>query len=196
MKKLVVLFIIFFTNVSFANIYINTPNFKPYIGINAGFNIANYTVQIDDLDKEYVSATINAGARIGRNFGIELFFSHSSTNSLDYIYDYYTVNHELYFQSLGFNIYGYYGITSNFDFFTTFGVANYRIENTFDYFDNIVVTEEKRTFDNTSTRLGIGFMYTFPGDKVSMLVQYQYMPINTTFINNMSEFSIGARYTF
>ena len=138
MKKFLILFVVFFTNSAFANIYINTPNFNPYVGINAGFNVANYTIQ-SNLDNEFISATINAGARIGNNFGVELFFSHTSTNTLDYIYSYYTVNHELYLQSFGFNIYGYYGITKEFDFFTTFGVANYYIQNTFDYFDGFFV---------------------------------------------------------
>ena len=195
MKKFLILFVVFFTNSAFANIYINTPNFKPYVGINAGFNVANYTIQ-SDLDNEFISATINAGARIGSNFGVELFFSHTSTNTLDYIYNYYTINHELYLQSFGFNIYGYYGITKEFDFFTTFGVANYHIQNTFDYFDGFTQQQENMKFNNVSTRLGIGLMYTFPGDNVSILAQYQYMPINTTFVNNMSEFSVGARYTF
>lgn len=195
MKKILILFAIFISNSVFAGIYTNNNNFRPYIGINAGYNVANYTIP-ENLDKNYISATINAGARIGNNFGVELFFSHTSTNTLDYIYSYYTVNHELYLQSFGFNIYGYYGITKEFDFFTTFGVANYHIENQFDYFDGFSNSEEKMTFNNVSTQLGIGLMYTFPGDNISILTQYQYMPINTTFINNMSEFSIGIRYSF
>lgn len=195
MKKILILFAIFVSNSVFAGIYTNNNNFRPYIGINAGYNVANYTIP-ENLDKNYISATINAGARIGNNFGVELFFLHSSTNNLDYIYEYYSINHELYFQSFGFNIYGYYGLNKDFDFFTTFGVANYHIENQFDYFDGFSNSEEKMTFNNVSTQLGIGLMYTFPGDNISILAQYQYMPINTTFINNMSEFSIGMRYTF
>ncbi|MFQ6703406.1 MAG: hypothetical protein ACLRFO_04430, partial [Alphaproteobacteria bacterium] len=68
MKKLLVLFTILFTLPATGGIYTNT-NFHPYIGIDAGINIADYTNKTE-LDESYYSATINAGARIGRNFGV------------------------------------------------------------------------------------------------------------------------------
>ncbi len=170
-------------------------DFRPYIGIDAGLNIADYTIDTD-LDDTYYSATINAGARIGNHFGVELFFTQSSTNDLEYVYDFYAINHELYYNAFGFDIYGYYNISKEFDFFTSFGIANYKIYNEFDYLDIYMESAFKEKENEVTTRLGIGILYTFPGNHVSGLIQYQYSPINTEIIKTMSEFSIGMRYIF
>ena len=96
----------------------------------------------------------------------------------------------------GFDIYGYYNITPDFDFFTTFGVANYKFYDEYDYINMLESTSDKISESQVTTRLGIGLMYTFPGDNISALFQYQYIPINLDVIRNMNEFSIGMRYTF
>lgn len=195
MRKLLLIFTIFAPLCAHAGIYTNTGNFRPYIGINAGMNIADYTYKTD-LDETYYSATINAGARIGRNFGAELFFSHSSTNNLEYVEYQSAINHEIYYMAFGFDIYGYYNISNEFDFFTSFGVANYKVYNKFEIIDSLNTTETKTSDNSVNTRLGIGLMYTFPGDQASALIQYQYTPLNNDLINTMSEFSIGFRYNF
>lgn len=195
MKKILILSTILFTTAAHAGIYTNTGNFHPYIGIDAGLNIADYTYKTE-LDETYYSATINAGARIGRNFGVELFFTHSSTNKLENTYDFSATNHELYYMAYGFDIYGYYNITNEFNFFTTFGVANYKTYNKYTYINTLNETSEETDENDVSTRIGIGLMYTFPSDKVSALIKYQYTPINNEMIQTMSEFSAGFRYNF
>lgn len=194
MKKLLFIISLFICDYAQAGIYINN-NIKPYIGINFGFNILDYTINTE-LDNKYTSATITAGTRIGNNFGAELFFSHSAKNSIQYITDLDTLDHEIYYQSFGFDLFGYYKISKEFDFFTTFGVANYKILNKFDY-TSIIQNQTEKTTDNTvSTRIGLGLMYTFFNDDASVLFKYQYTPINNDLIRNMSEFSIGVRYIF
>lgn len=193
MKKLFLLFFIFMTCPAFAGIYTNN-NFKPYIGVDFGFNIAdyNYETNLDDL---YYSLSANAGAKIGRNFGFELFFEQSSTNDLENINSGQALNHEFYYQGFGFDIIAYYPISKDFEFFTSFGVANYKTFNKMEYVGYI--NEEFDTKENdVTTRLGIGIMYTFPGNKISGLLQYQYIPLNNELINTMSDFSVGIRYTF
>lgn len=98
--------------------------------------------------------------------------------------------------AFGFDIYGYYNITKEFDFFTTFGVANYKTYNKYTYIDSLIKTSEKTDENDVSTRLGIGLMYTFPDDNISALIRYQYTPINNEFIQTISDFSFGIRYTF
>ncbi len=195
MKKIFIIFTILAPLYANAGIYTNSENFRPYVGVDASLNIADYTYKTD-LDETYYAATINAGARIGRNFGAELFFSHSSTNELEYIYDYDAINHEIYYMAFGFDIFGYYGISEYFDFFTSFGVANYKIYNKYTYITPNNEISEKTSDNDVSTRIGIGLMYTFPGDNISALVQYQYTPLNNELINTMSEFSVGFRYNF
>ena len=96
----------------------------------------------------------------------------------------------------GFDIYGYYNITNEFNFFTTFGVANYKTYNKYTYIDTLTETSEETDENDVNTRIGIGLMYTFPYDKVSALIKYQYTPINNEMIQTMSEFSAGFRYNF
>ena len=193
MKKILLIFSLFLSTNCFAGIYINN-NFKPYIGVDFGFNIANYTYQTD-LDDFYYSVTANAGAKIGHNFGVELFFSQSSTNDLEYISESQARNHEFYYQAFGFDIFAYYAVSQNFDFFTSFGVANYMT-----YYKNEQIGDcnqiEEIKENDVTTKFGIGLIYTFPEDKVSALIQYQYSPVNNWLIGTISEFSIGMRYTF
>ena len=173
----------------------SNSNFTPYIGANIGMTIEDYTYETE-IDETYYSATINAGARIGKNFGAELFFTHSSTNDLEYIYDFDAINHEIYYMAFGFDIYAYYNVSQYFDFFTSFGVANYKTYTKYTYINQLTETSEQTSDNNVNTRIGIGLMYTFPNDNISGLIQYQYTPLNNELINTMSEFSIGIRYNF
>ena len=80
MKNILIILAIIFPIFANAGIYTNT-NFRPYIGVSGGMNIMDYTMDID-LDDVYYSATINTGARIGSNFGAELFFSQLVPNHI------------------------------------------------------------------------------------------------------------------
>ena len=193
MKKLLLIFSLFLSTNVFASIYTNN-NFKPYIGIDFGINIANYNYQTN-LDDLYYSLTANAGAKISHNFGVEFFFSQSSSNDLEYISESQARNHEFYYQAFGFDIFAYYPVLQHFDFFTSFGVANYITYNKYECI-GLINEQDKLKENDVTTRFGIGVMYTFPGNKVSGLFQYQYTPINNELINTMSEFSIGMRYVF
>ncbi len=195
MKKLLFIFTLLFPLSGFGGIYTYNNNFRPYIGINAGLNITDYTIETD-MDDQYYSATINAGARIGSGFGLEFFFTHSGNNNLELTSTLETINHEVYYMGYGFDIYGYYKIIPDFDFFTTFGVANYNFYDEYDYINVFESASDKISENRVTTRLGIGFMFTFPGDNVSALFKYQYTPINMQVIRNLNEFSIGIRYTF
>ncbi len=170
-------------------------DFAPYLGADIGLNIAQYTSDFG-LDETYYNATINAGARIGSNFGIELFYTHSLPNQVDYVLLYETLTNQVYYNAFGFDIFAYYSLPSNFDFFTSFGIANYKTYNKLTYTTPSDETSAKTDFTNTTTRFGIGLLYTFADDNLSGLIQYQYAPINNEIINTISEFSIGFRYLF
>ena len=188
MKKLFLFFALLISTNALAD------NFKPYIGIDLGTNIADYNDQTA-LDDIYYSASLNAGLKIGSNFGAELFFTHSSTNELELVSDVQTQNHEFYYMAYGFDIFAYYPMTHEFDFFTSFGVANYKTYNEYDYI-GLVNESDKISENDVTTRFGIGIMFTLPHDGISLLAQYQYIPINNELIHTMSEFSIGARMNF
>ena len=191
MKKQIILSLVFLTHNAFAY----TTGIQQYIGIDAGLNIGDYT-QKTDLDDTYYSATVNAGIRVNRNFGAELFFTHSSTNNLEYIYDLNAINHEVYYMVFGFDIFAYYPLSKNAYFFTTFGVANHKVYNKYEYITEINETNTTNSDNDISTRIGIGFLYTFPGNHVSAVIRYNYTPINNDIFKTMSKFSFGFRYTF
>lgn len=195
MKKLFFIIAVLIPIYANGQIYTNTGNFRPYIGIDAGLNIADYSIKTD-LDDVFYSAKINAGIRIGNNFGAGLFFTHSSSNKLEHTQTLSAVNHEIYYMSFGFDIFGYYNLTKELDFFTTFGIANNKIYNKYTFVNQTDEYSEQTSQNDIGTRIGIGLLYNFPGDKVSALFQYQYVPVKDSFIDTMSEFSAGIRYTF
>ena len=194
MKKLLIITMLLYPLTGFSGIYTNT-NFKPYIGINGGINITDYSMTID-LENTYYSATINTGARINSIFGAEFFFSHSSRNNLERIYELSSTNHEIYYMSFGFDIFGYYKINHEFDLFTTFGVANYKLYDKTTFISPYSESYKKLSDNNISTRIGIGISYTFPGQHVSGIFRFNYTPLGNKLIHTMSEFNIGMRYTF
>ena len=172
-------------------------NFTPYVGIDAGLNIADYAYEIK-LDEQYYSGTINAGMRIGSNFGAEIFFTQSAdnNNTITYTYSPEIIEIDVSYQSFGFDIFGYYPMVEGMDFFTSFGIANYRISNNIVYSDGFTTYYESDTMTETASRFGIGLMYTFPHDNISILGQYQYSTVNNEYIKSLSEFSVGFRYNF
>lgn len=191
MKKAFCILPLLFTTNAFAD------NFTPYLGADVGYNIADYSYEID-LDEQYISGTINAGMRIGSNFGVELFFTQSADNENSLTYEFSTLTQDINisYQSFGFDIFGYYSMVKNMDFFTSFGIANYRISNETEYNDGFATYSESDTMTETASRFGIGLMFTFPNDNVSILGQYQYSTVNNEYIKSLSEFSIGFRYNF
>lgn len=191
MKKILFVLPLILSTNAFAN------NFTPYIGLDAGLNIADYTYD-QDLEEQYYTATINAGMRIGSNFGVELFFTQSADNENTLVYEFSTLTQDINisYQSFGFDIFGYYSMVENMDFFTSFGIANYRISNEITYSDGFETSSESDTMTETASRFGIGLMYTFPNDDISILGQYQYSTVNNEYIKSLSEFSIGFRYNF
>lgn len=191
MKKILFILPIILSTNAFAD------NFIPYVGLDAGLNIADYTYD-QDLEEQYYTATINAGMRIGSNFGVELFFTQSADNENTLTYEFSPIVQDINisYQSFGFDIFGYYSMVENMDFFTSFGIANYRISTEINTDDGFTTYSESDTMTETASRFGIGLMYTFPNDDVSILGQYQYSTINNEYIKSLSEFSIGFRYNF
>lgn len=192
MKKFLILIVLLF---SFSAHAIGYKKFAPYVGINGGLNVVNYSFETN-LKDIYYSATLNAGARIGRKFGAELFFTHSSANELMHTSDFFVVNHEVYYIGYGADFYGYYNISREFDFFMTLGIANYKTYNTYEYIDPSESFADEISVNNVCARIGVGVMYTFLVDGVSALARFQYIPTNNELIKTMSEFSVGMRYIF
>ena len=193
MKKLILSFVSF--ALISAGAHANTHTFNPYVGFDVGLDIMDYTTKTG-MDDIYYSGVINVGARIGQNFGAELFFSHSSSTELEFVYAYESLIHEVYFMSYGFDIFGYYSVSNDFDFFTSFGVANYKTYIETDYISPSLSTSDKVSENNVTTSIGIGLMYTFPTDNISILAQYKYIPINNELFGTISEFSAGIRMNF
>ena len=191
MKKILFILPIILSTNAFAD------NFIPYVGLDAGLNIADYAYEID-LEEQYYTATINAGMRIGSNFGVELFFTQSADNENTLTYEFSPIVQDINisYQSFGFDIFGYYSMVENMDFFTSFGIANYHISTEINTDDGFTTYSESDTMTETASRFGIGLMYTFPNDDISILGQYQYSTINNEYIKSLSEFSIGFRYNF
>ena len=191
MKYFVLILLVFFTNNALANYF---KNIKPYIGIDMGLNFADYNYNTD-LDDIYFSVSANTGLRLKKNLGLEIFFTQSSTNKLNFISDNQAQNHEFYYQAIGFDLYGFYNLSKDFDFFTTVGVARYY---TFNKYECVGLKNysDKTSVKNTTSRFGIGFIYNFPYNNIHGIIRYNFSPINNDLIKNLSEISLGFKYVF
>jgi hypothetical protein len=191
MKYFFLFLLVFFTNDALANYF---KNIKPYIGIDMGLNFADYKYNTD-LDDLYFSVSTNAGLRLKKNLGLEIFFTQSSTNKLNFISDNQAQNHEFYYQAIGFDLYGFYNLSKDFDFFTTVGVARYY---TFNKYECVGLKNysDKISVKNTTSRFGIGFIYNFPYNNIHGIIRYNFSPINNDLIKNLSEISLGFKYVF
>lgn len=191
MKYFFLFLLLFFTNNALAYYF---KNIKPYIGIDMGLNFADYNYNTD-LDDIYFSVSANAGLRIKKNLGLEIFFTQSSTNKLNFISDNQAQNHEFYYQAIGFDLYGFYNLSKDFDFLTTVGVARYY---TFNKYECVGLKNysDKTSVKNTTSRFGIGFIYNFPYNNIHGIIKYNFSPINNDLIKNLSEISLGFKYVF
>ena len=191
MKYFFLFLLVFFTNDALANYF---KNIKPYIGIDMGLNFADYKYNTD-LDDLYFSISANTGIRIKKNLGLEIFFTQSSTNKLNFISDNQAQNHEFYYQAIGFDLYGFYNLSKDFDFFTTVGVARYYTFNKYECV-GLINYSDKTSVKNTTSRFGIGLIYNFPYNNIHGIIRYNFSPINNDLIKNLSEISLGFKYVF
>lgn len=157
----------------------SAKEFTPYVGVNY-----NYTEMTHDF--EFNSYSVNVGTDYNKYFGTEIFYQNSDKdhriledgkNKVD-------------FDAYGLDVYGYLplGCAQKVAPFVTAGIANYD----FDIADN----DGKSSDNGLGYRLGAGVQYKINNNiAIRGLGRYVWTD-KLQGQDHLSEFSLGARYSF
>lgn len=157
----------------------SAKEFTPYVAANY-----NYTETAGDFD--FNSYSVNVGTDYNKYFGTELFYQNSDK-------DHKIIDNEkekIDFDAYGLDVYGYLplGCEQKVAPFVTAGIAEYE----FDYANN----SEKDSDSGLGYRLGGGVQYKVNNNvAVRALGRYVWTD-KLAGHDHISEFSVGARYSF
>lgn len=162
--------------------------FKPNVGINYGFTKANIDGSSGSaVEDQFHSLGVTAGARIHKNFGVEVSYSKSSEEDKTTS----TTQSETKFTSVGVDGMFYAPLAKNTEFFTTVGLARYDF--------TVNGPGGKASDDDIAPRLGAGIKYDID-DKfaIQSSVRHSFVSIGDSDIDidGLNEFKIGLRYSF
>jgi len=158
---------------------------KPYIGADYVYSYAKLGGPAQLLRESYHSPSINFGARMYGNWGLEAFYQQSFKEKKHIWGEPYSME----FLAYGADLYGYAPIMcSQFNLLGSLGLANYRFS--FRYPDIA-----SKTQDRIGYRAGIGMQYDFTEHfAFRMMGRYTYLGMNR--IDNFKEVTAGLRYSF
>lgn len=167
---------------------------------------------IDDQD----NIGIVIGTRPHPNIGIEAFYNrtfdenkiiHADPNALAST-QYHLINtYVTKYHAFGIDVIGYLPMTDYFDFVAFVGLGQYYFENevTHEVADTIGGTGSGNPYfdrltsdfndDTLAWRIGAGVQFNI-GRGVALRALYRYIDVNSEYIKNLEEFSMGLRFVF
>lgn len=167
---------------------------------------------IDDQD----NIGIVIGTRPHPNIGIEAFYNrtfdenkiiHADLNALAST-QYHLINtYVTKYHAFGIDVIGYLPMTDYFDFVAFVGLGQYYFENevTHEVADTIGGTGSGNPYfdrltsdfndDTLAWRIGAGVQFNI-GRGVALRALYRYIDVNSEYIKNLQEFSMGLRFVF
>lgn len=174
---------------------------------------ASSSADIGDVIDDQDNIGIVLGMRPHPNIGIEAFYNRTmnentaiknhGTGSDKYLVSEYTSE----YQAFGVDIIGYLPITDYFDFIAFAGLGQYYFENSITHKYSVLMAGSiiGRDYRNVSSsdfdddtlawRVGGGFQFNI-GRGVILRAMYRYINIDSEFIKNLQEFSLGLRFVF
>lgn len=149
------------------------------------------------------------GFRPHKNFGMEVFYNRSYSNSETSKYDSTSISDPSYhmihtyttkYQAFGIDVVGYLPITQYFDFVAFVGLGKYKFNNTaiFDaYHGEDLVYSKSIGFDENKTayRAGGGVQFNV-ADGVVLRLMYKYINMSSDTIHYLQEYSASLRFLF
>lgn len=179
-------------------------SFKPYVGVDLSLAFVDYNENTIHISDKYGVVTVNAGARLNKCFGAEIFYGYSfdtNTEKSRYTneYNWMELKTEISYQIYGANIQTYYNIFRGLDAIISVGVANFIFETDAYYremengvYDGIDTTVSTH---RAAPRVGIGAIYNL-NRRAGIRTMFMYAPVRHDFFHQVSELKIGVRYTF
>ncbi len=175
--------------------------------------LASSSADIGDIIDDQENIGVVLGMRPHPNMGIEAFYNRTmkenkviknhTTGDARYLVNEYTMD----YQAFGVDIIGYLPVTDYFDFIAFAGLGQYYFENsiTHKYGESVASSITGINYRNVSSsdfdddtlawRVGGGFQFNI-GRGVILRAMYRYINIDSEFIKNLQEFSLGLRFVF
>ena len=131
-----------------------------------------------------------AGLRIGRNWGVEVFYQTSNTAKKTADDEWRTEGD---YTAYGVDALGFLPLNDQLELVAAAGVGKYEFDVKLKYSDGI--HEFSGSDDNVGYRFGAGAQYNITGHW-ALRGMVRYVVLDSEYIDDMLEFSLGMRYTF
>ncbi len=165
---------------------------RPYLGVDAGTTDIGYSGSEEKyfLKDRAMFVGGAAGLRIGRNWGVEVFYQTSNTAKKTADDEWRTEGD---YTAYGVDALGFLPLNDQLELVAAAGVGKYEFDVKLKYSDGI--HEFSGSDDNVGYRFGAGAQYNITGHW-ALRGMVRYVVLDSEYIDDMLEFSLGMRYTF
>ena len=165
---------------------------RPYLGVDAGTTDIGYSGSQEKyfLKDRAMFVGGAAGLRIGRNWGVEVFYQTSNTAKKTADDEWRTEGD---YTAYGVDALGFLPLNDQLELVAAAGVGKYEFDVKLKYSDGI--HEFSGSDDNVGYRFGTGAQYNITGHW-ALRGMVRYVVLDSEYIDDMLEFSLGMRYTF
>lgn len=147
----------------------------PYIGMDYVYSDMDMSKGRDhNLENKFNSLSLNAGAKLHENFGVEVYYQQSDTEKKH--------GNNSRFYSYGIDAMGYLPVAENVDLIASVGLGQYEFRAGGDE-------------DDLGYRFGLGAQYSF-NDNWAARAMVREVLVDSNTMDDMLEFSAGVRYSF
>lgn len=168
-----------------------------------------YTASMKDFSDNAKIISGNIGWRPWRYLGFEAFYQQSlSEKNIGYqehynARDYFAqAEYEMEYKAYGLDAIAYIPLTSKIEFLASLGLANYDIDGTvsLNAYDlstanNVATNKVSYSDSKLSYRAGLGAQVML-SEHLAFRIMYRYVSIGGDYFDDLSELSLGVRYTF
>lgn len=165
---------------------------RPYLGVDAGTTDIGYSGSEEKYflkDRAMFVGGV-AGLRIGRNWGVEVFYQTSNTAKKTADDEWRTEGD---YTAYGVDALGFLPLNDQLELVAAAGVGKYEFDVKLKYSDGI--HEFSGSDDNVGYRFGAGAQYNLT-NHWALRGMVRYVVLDSEYIDDMLEFSLGMRYTF
>ena len=165
---------------------------RPYLGVDAGTTDIGYSGSEEKyfLKDRAMFVGGAAGLRIGRNWGVEVFYQTSNTAKKTADDEWRTEGD---YTAYGVDALGFLPLNDQLELVAAAGVGKYEFDVKLKYSDGI--HEFSGSDDNVGYRFGAGAQYNLT-NHWALRGMVRYVVLDSEYIDDMLEFSLGMRYTF
>lgn len=150
-------------------------NVDPYVGMDYVYSDMDMNHGADNrLENKFNSLSINAGAKLHENFGVEVYYQQSDAEKKH--------GNKSRFYSYGVDALGYLPVTQNIDLIGSVGIGQYEFK-------------AGGNEDDLGYRVGVGAQYSFNNNWAARAMIREVF-LDKDVMGDTLEFAAGVRYNF